>query len=153
MPKKVKFIQLLYVASENGFSAKQFHGKCDHIPNTLTLCLTEFYTKIGGFTPLVWSSNGSYQTDFTGESFIFSLTNKDKFRLSQSKHAIFDNSKYGPAFGDGCDLCIGHNANTNNESYAKINNIYTNSKYTKNECSSWQKFLGNPLPSFKVREW
>jgi hypothetical protein len=102
---------------------------------------------------LVWSSSGSYQTDFTGESFIFSLTNKDKFRLSQSKEAIYDNSKYGPTFGDGYDLYIGHNANTNNESYAKINNIYTNSKYTKNEDSSWQKFLGNPHPSFRVREW
>jgi hypothetical protein len=38
--RTVTSIKLLYRASDNGFSIKEFHKQCDHIPNTLTLVKT-----------------------------------------------------------------------------------------------------------------
>lgn len=152
-PKKVKFIQFLYLASENSFSVNEFHGKCDHIPNTLIVCETEFRKKIEGFTPLVWSSHGHHRSDESGRSFIFSLSNKDKFPLHQSVKAIFDDFDHGPTFGSGFDLHICHMANQNNGSHSKINNNYMCNKYTKDEAGSHQRFSGSSTHQFKIKEW
>lgn len=45
------------------------------------------------------------------ESFIFSLTNRHKFKMCHElNHAIFNNSKDGPCFGN--DLSIDDNADS-----------------------------------------
>ncbi len=81
--KNISYVKKLYQASENGFSAAKFHEKCDDISDTITLCLTENDKKIGGYTPLKWSShpNGVYVHDPSYTSFIFSLSNQHKFTL------------------------------------------------------------------------
>lgn len=103
-PKRIDFVQMLYRASENGFSANRFHAKCDHIPSTLTVCWTEFDKKIGGYNPSPWCSDATYKSDPTSETFTFSLTNEDKFVMNQSLNATYDDASYGPTFGDGYDL-------------------------------------------------
>jgi hypothetical protein len=57
LAKTIKSMKLLYRASDHGLSVKKFHEKCDGVANTLTVALTEFDKKIGGFTPLKWSSS------------------------------------------------------------------------------------------------
>lgn len=54
--KSIKQVKLLYRASDNDFDVRKFHKKCDGVANTLTVVWTEFDKKIGGFTPLKWSS-------------------------------------------------------------------------------------------------
>ena len=44
-------IERIYRASEHGFSAKEFHKKCDNKGPTLTLVRTEFGKVIGGYSP------------------------------------------------------------------------------------------------------
>ena len=68
----------------------------------------EYGKKMGGFTGLLWdgTKSGEYRTDNTGESFIFSLTNGDKFLLTDKSTAIWNHANYGPAFGSGADLLI-----------------------------------------------
>ena len=63
--KAIRQVKLLYRASDNGFCAKKFHEKCDGIVDTVTVVLTEFDRKIGGYTPLKWSSppTGAYTAD------------------------------------------------------------------------------------------
>lgn len=102
---------------------------------------------------MVWCSNGKYRHDITGQSFIFSLTNKDKFRLNQSANAIYDDFSYGPTFGNGHDLHIAHDGHIQNWSYSKINNGYNNNKYTKDDSGSLERFVGNAHHNFKVKEW
>jgi hypothetical protein len=83
--KTIRQVKLLYRASDNGFGGKKFHEKCDGVGDTLTVAWTEFDKKIGGYTPLKWSSsNGLYAADNSKESFIFSLTHNDKFTLQES---------------------------------------------------------------------
>lgn len=60
---KPKNVELLYRASENGYTASNFHSKCDKIPNTLVLVRTEFGKTIGGFTQYNWNAvSNSYVT-------------------------------------------------------------------------------------------
>jgi len=47
----------LFRASDHGFSAKEFHKHCDHIPHTLVLIKTNFGKIIGGYTPLKWNKD------------------------------------------------------------------------------------------------
>lgn len=82
--RSIKQVKLLYRASDNGFCIKKFHEKCDEVANTLTVVWTEFDRKIGGFTPLKWGSkDGQYEVDDSDESFMFSLSHKDKFSLKK----------------------------------------------------------------------
>jgi hypothetical protein len=82
--KNIKRVKLLYRASDDGFCVKKFHEKCDGVGDTLTVAWTEFDKKIGGYTPLKWSSQDGYFADNSKESFIFSLTHNDKFTLQES---------------------------------------------------------------------
>jgi len=61
---------------------------------------------------LTWSLNpgGNFKIDELYESFIFSLTYKDKFHLECKEDAICDDQNYGPQFGRGYDLSISNKA-------------------------------------------
>jgi hypothetical protein len=111
--KTIKQVKFLYRASDHQFCTNKFHEKCDGISNTLTVILTEFDKKIGGFTPLKWSShqNGQYLKDDSKGSFIFSLTHNDKFTLMEPGKAIKNDKDWGPIFGSGRDLAVSSKAN------------------------------------------
>jgi hypothetical protein len=81
--KKIKKFRLLYRASEHNFDVKKFYEKCTLISNTIVLVHTSYDKKIGGFTPVAWQVGEAEQNfeDASGKSFIFSLTNEDKFHL------------------------------------------------------------------------
>ena len=56
MPSQtIKGFKLLYRASENIFSAAEFHNKCDNVNNTLVLMETEFGKVVGGFNAQKWN--------------------------------------------------------------------------------------------------
>ncbi len=57
--KKIHFVQMLYRATHHQFSVDEFHGNCDGIQSTLTVCETEFGKKIGGYNPLAWLSSSA----------------------------------------------------------------------------------------------
>ena len=62
-------------------------------------------------------------------SFMFSLTEGDKFELTNKDKAGFNHPLYGPSFGGShADLWIRDRTNIN-KSYANINCTYKNSKY------------------------
>jgi hypothetical protein len=51
-----KQFKLLWRGSRDGFSASQFHGRCDGHANTLTVILDPKGTIFGGLTPVEWES-------------------------------------------------------------------------------------------------
>ena len=106
-PRQPKF-QLLYRASEDGFSSASFHQKCDGIKNTLTIIKTTNGNIFGGYTGRAWDCSGTHMYDTN--SFIFSLINQSnepfKAKCIRNECAIFGHSSYGPAYGGGCDLAI-----------------------------------------------
>ena len=76
-PKK---LELLYRASENGFSAAAFHQKCDNVADTLTIVRTEFGRTIAGFTKYTWNTvkDGNYVNDSGRHAFLLSLDLRQK---------------------------------------------------------------------------
>ena len=75
------------------------------------------------------ASVGEYKR--STKSFLFSLRNKDNLRPfkcpvydNQNGRAIYCFIVYGAVFGDGCDLFISSNANTNQDSYANLGKTY-----------------------------
>ena len=111
-PKQViKSMTLLYRASENNFSALEFHKKCDNIGETMTFVETEYGKSIGGYTPLAWnSSKKHWAADKSMTSFIFSIDLRERFNLNLAQFAIACNPEKGPIFGC-CDICIVDNSN------------------------------------------
>ena len=76
------------------------------------------------------------------ESFIFSLTNNQKFELNDQfhKNAIYRNTSYGPTFGSGHDLYIADQCKSNNNSSCNksIYNTGNNNLLGGNGSTSFQ---------------
>ena len=68
-------MKLQYRASRDGFSAQNFHTKCDTVENSLTMIKSTDGKIFGGFVKKAWDSTGNGYTDF--KAFIFSLVNKE----------------------------------------------------------------------------
>ena len=157
MPKPVKALTLLYRASDNEFSAKKFHQKCDGIENTVTVVETEFGKIIGGYTPVKWESHqsGQYKEDASGESFLFSVSLNEKYPVIDKQKATYQHKDYGPIFGgggNGCDLYLSDKCNANNN-VANFPTSYNNGKYQNNQ-QSYTAFTGQTNGyNFKVKQY
>lgn len=60
-----------------------FHNACGSQSQTLIICLNNYGKKIGGYSTQPWISYLCTIPDYTIRSFIFSLTNDDKFLMSK----------------------------------------------------------------------
>jgi hypothetical protein len=124
---------LLYRGTRDGFSAQDFHSKCDNKSPTLSIFKAHDSSYIfGGFTTVSWeSTNGKWKSD--RNAFIFSLKNKDntplKMKVDPNYHqyAIGCHSVFGPSFGG--DIVIANNANTMMDSYSDLGYSYIHPQY------------------------
>ena len=148
---KISSFKLMFRASENNFSIKEFHKKCDGQAGTLTLVETEFGKIIGGYTPIAWSSaKKQWAADKSMKSFIFSLNMREKFTLNLAQFAIANNPDKGPIFGC-CDICVVDNSHKE-RSNAEFPISYNNGKYIRSPESSFA-FTGHPKGQFLTKEW
>jgi hypothetical protein len=126
-----KTFRLLYRGSRDGFDASAFHSRCDGHPNTVTLISSTNDCIFGGFTPLTWSSRGSWVSDPSLTSFIFTIKNPHNlpariFKQKQEVNAIYDDSSYGPLFGYGHDLSVYGQWQSPNNCHSTLGTTYTN---------------------------
>ena len=125
-----------YRASDDGFSAEDFHRQCDNIRNTITIIKSKNGNIFGGYTDIAWDSNSFYRND--PKAILYSLVNKNnkpfKARVSSNaQYAIYCNGTYGPIFGDGHDFRISSNSNTNTNSSSNFGHTYKHPDY---QCGS-----------------
>jgi len=103
--KKVVF-KCLFRASEHGYDASAFHGKCDGRGATFVVVKSGQYI-FGGYNGESWSQGGNYTT---GNSWIYALKNPSnnvlKLMPSYSYNQCYNGSGYGPTFGGGHDMYI-----------------------------------------------
>ena len=123
---------LLYRGSRDGFQASDFHFRCDHKPNTLTIVKTINGNIFGGFTSAQWKSTASLDID--KRAFIFSLVNKENRPLifeqsSSDNYSICSYKDLGPIFGEFNDFAIYNRPNTNTYSSSNLGYTYTHSDY------------------------
>ena len=122
MNKNVKFFNLLYRGTRNGFRGQDFHEKCDGKKNTITVVQARNGRRFGGFTHAKWDKSNGYKTDERG--FLFSLDSKEVYSNKKSNYGIYCYSDKGPTFGGGHDLFIDDNCNKDNESFDNSNHSY-----------------------------
>lgn len=67
---------LVYRASRDGFSAADFHSRCDSCPNSLIVIKSTHDCVFGGYTEADWSGDSGYKSD--DSTFLFSLINREK---------------------------------------------------------------------------
>ena len=137
---KYKFT-LLYRGSRDGFSARDFHSKCDGHANTLTLIKPVNSPNIfGGFTSCAWESiaGKNFKSKSDPNAFLFSLVNKDnrplkmKVRLDQIRYAVHFNSTYGPIFGgNSSDIEINDYCDVNSLSHSDLGCSYSHPQYPR----------------------
>ena len=110
--KKIKEYKILFRATRDGFTSKNFHNKCDGYNSTLTLILTNTRELLGGYAKYSWNQNNEYKKGKGG--FMFSINNNIITKIK--KYNIYCQKDSGPIFGD-FDIFISNNSNLNYESY------------------------------------
>ena len=140
-----KVWELRYRGTEDGFSSKDFHSKCDvlNFP-TITIVETTNGSVFGGFTTKNWDSVDHHILD--SNSFIFSIFNSVnpsrapiKIPCSKCDFAIYCHPNYGPTFGKSGDICLFFNlfafffVKNSFISFGDKKGVYTNSNV--NLCS------------------
>ena len=102
--------ELCYDAKKNGDDKESFHKYCDNISPSLLIIKTESNYIFGGFTFGKWEliQNDEIKYGEDNKAFLFSLNNKEKIKIKNSKRAIVNDSKYGPIFGHGgaYEICL-----------------------------------------------
>lgn len=95
--KQIVKAELLYRLTRDGNSIQKFHELCDNQGATLVLYRTQNGMKLGGFSPLSWDTKqGGYKDDW--DTFVFSLTRKEKYPKKSINYSIYCHSSYGPYF-------------------------------------------------------
>ena len=118
-PNKEIAFKLLYRATRDGDSYKDFHSKCNDAPN-ISFIKTNDGKIIGGYTTIPWKCESiSYISD--KDAFIFSMDSKEKYEVKKEyiSNAIYhDESNYCCCYGYcGDDLAIHEKFLNNNNSY------------------------------------
>lgn len=138
--KKIKNIKLLMRATIDGNSSSTFHQKCDNKSFTLVLVITDKNRRFGGFASTAWDQSGNYKTDT--QSFIFSFDNQEVYypKNINSQSAIYCNSSYCPAFGNGYDFYIASGCTSNNSSSDNTSSYHYNTQGRKNVLAMESNF-------------
>lgn len=129
---------LLYRASTDGFTAYAFHSKCVGKSNIFIMIKNNLNHVFGAYVSSVWShDSGKFITDFG--AFIVSIRRREIsdckiFKVKNAEKAVYINSSYGPAFGQGCDIYICNQSNIHMHSYSNFGVSYELSEGL--ECGS-----------------
>jgi hypothetical protein len=125
---------LLWRGSRDGFSAAEFHRRCDGRERTLTLIRDLNGNIFGGFAAPSWESPffAKAKADGKSESFLFTLRNPfnlapRQFKLipGRESSAIRVSSKICGCFGDD-DLLISDGCNVNSSHSRGLGSTYEN---------------------------
>jgi hypothetical protein len=122
---------LLWRGSCHGFSASEFHRRCDGHSNTLIVIMDTNWNIFGGFTPIEWESLNEWKCDHTLKSFVFTVKNphnleptKFDLKASMKGRAIHCMGGWNPCFGN--DIVLYDRSNTHNNNWINIGSSYRN---------------------------
>ena len=101
--KKLKY-KLLFRATEESYSASEFHKKVDEYKNTKIIIKDINNFIYGWFTTKTWDGNKSYKSD--KNSILFNLDKEKYYEVNNEEHAIFCDKELLVTFGE-VDLILG----------------------------------------------
>ena len=100
-----KSLKLLFQASKHGFTAEEFHKKCDEKQPTVVLIKAANNRTFGGVTALTWEGNNIYKGN-DESAFLFSIDNNSTYQCINQDLVIYCSPSCGPVFGGGFDIRI-----------------------------------------------
>ena len=86
-----------------------FFEKCGNVPNTMIFIKTIEGERFGGYTSVIWPNGGKSKDT---ESFLFSLSKKEKYKVINPDNAIGVSKNSWISFGHGYDLWIYNDSNS-----------------------------------------
>ena len=125
--KVIRFIMLFNTDKDND-RASTFHYYCDGIFPSVTVVLDTSGRRFGGYSTQNWCRSGiGDSTSRAQGSFIFNLTNKQKYELNDQLNttAVYRYNSYGPTFGGGNDLYLADQCRSNSSSYCNKSSYNT----------------------------
>jgi hypothetical protein len=153
---RAKRFNLLWRGSRDGFTAQEFHLRCDGRRNTLTLISDTDGNVVSCFTPVKWESGDKHKGDDSLQSFLFILRNPHgvpprKFALREEakQYAIKCDSTYCASFGSGCDIRVWDDCNPNRNSFTRIGTHWSDRTYAND--TAFEYFLTGDY-NFTVKE-
>ena len=106
-PNEKYIVKLLYNASHEENTNKDFHKYCDGKGATIILVESSKGKRFGGYTRISWNNNiKDYMTD--SDAFLFNLNSNKKYKVIKPENAIYGDDNYGPHFGHSNDFTPGH---------------------------------------------
>ena len=96
--------KLIYDAQRDGQNYANCHSKCNNVPNTLSLIITNKDKKFGFFRSIAINGSGPWRSD--DKAFFISLNKNKIYRMKKNVHAI--------AFDDSCFIQTGSFSLTGN---------------------------------------
>jgi hypothetical protein len=152
-----KGFSLLWRGSRDGFSAKEFHDRCDGHANTLTVILDTEGNIFGGFTPVEWDSHSDFKADDSQKSFLFTVKNPHNFparrfalKAEKKQQAIYCHGAYGPWFYGGIAVWI--YGNTNKGSWTNFDSSYINDTGLNNKVNFFTGSFNFQVKEIEVLE-
>ena len=147
--KKPISTQLLLDAQINNNFLQAFFNNCLHRKNTIIFIKTTDNIKFGGFTSVSWPSKG---IAIDKNSFVFSLTTRQKFKVINAENAIGVSESNYISFGCGLDLYLFNNLKSEGGGTCKAyydipsneNNFYLNGgkgKFNLSNCEIYQIYF------------
>ena len=86
-----------------------FFNNCGNKPNTMIFIKTTENLRFGGYTSQIWPTYGTVKDE---KSFLFSLTNKEKYKIIKPEYAIGTSNANWISFGFCNDLYLYNNLNS-----------------------------------------
>jgi hypothetical protein len=127
-------LKLLFSAKMHGYTAKEFHKRCDGIAPNLVIARNSFGKIVGAYSILPWQSSPNeyqYTADPSKKCFLFSITLDKKYNLVSSEYAICNSMNHGPKYGGGHDFEIVNNCNTTQNQYYNVGYSYEKETYER----------------------
>lgn len=129
--KEIKGYKLIYKATKDGDSSKDFHRLCDQAQSSVVFIKTRSGHRFGGYTSQSWEGDNISKIDNT--AFIFSLDKKAIYEVIPEEEAIGCYPKFGPVFC-GCQIRVyDHSLNYGGSTFKKGVNYNTNEDFELTE--------------------
>ena len=115
--KNIINTKLLFKATIDGDTPKDFHRKCDFMGATIVIVQSENGRRFGGYSSISWdqTKNGWINE---GIVFLFSLDTRKYYKNTQNSYYTNHTPNHGPEFGQGHDLTIVSGCLNNSKSYS-----------------------------------
>ena len=146
-------LNLIYKATRDGDTPKNFHKKVDGKKNTVTVILTDKGYRCGGFITKEWNCSGDYNKNDVN-SFLFSLERRENYLVNLDEYTNFNDANFGPTFGKGFDLVVGENAEhflKSDKNWSKFPNATGDNSYIVGNNTN-KGLLTGGYENFLVRE-